>query len=80
MHKVSPNISNLIKEHTNKWLEKYSKKQPIIRSANNQSLVASNQRLVAIKNKEYIHLMTFVSLFSFILGFNCRRLLEQHER
>jgi hypothetical protein len=73
MHKVSPNISNLIKEHTNNWLEKYSKKQPIIQSASNQSLLA-------IKNKEYIPLMTFVSLFSFILGFNCRRLLEHRER
>jgi hypothetical protein len=70
MHKVSPNISNLIKEHTDKWLEKYSKKQPIIRSAS----------LFAIKNKEYIPLMTFVSLFLFILGFNCRRLLEHRER
>jgi hypothetical protein len=78
MYKVNPTISNLIKEHTNKWLEKYSNKQPIISSFNEyiSQLTLDNPN----KNKNYLHIMYFVSLFSFIIGFNCRRLLEQPER
>ena len=76
MYKVNPTISNLIKEHTNKWLEKYSNKQPKISSFNEYT----SQLTLDNPNKKYLHIMYFVSMFSFIIGFNCRRLLEHPER
>lgn len=54
-----------IKEQTNKWLEKYSNNRP---------------KLVTFETKnglpnEYYRLLPFVSIFSFILGYNCNNMI-----
>ena len=69
MLKINPinnyKISMYIKEQTNKWLEKYSNSRP---------------KLVTFETKtdlpnEYYRMLPFVSIFSFILGYNCNNMI-----
>jgi hypothetical protein len=59
---VSTELANYIKEQTNKYLDKYSKKVHIEKNEYNQ------------KENNIIFLLPFVSLFSFLAGYYSKRI------
>jgi hypothetical protein len=58
-----------IKEQTNKWLEKYSSSRPKLVTFDEFTKTKTD-----LPN-EYYQMLPFVSIFSFILGYNCNNMI-----
>lgn len=76
---IKPELSKYIKESTNKYIEKY---------CNNHKLYNSKSNFTSLRNDTYIspetpdtnnvyYLLTFVSLISFLAGYNFRNLNQK---
>lgn len=71
------NISKYIKEQTNKWLEKYSNSRPKLVTLDefNKLNDKTKKGLPNGSHDEYYRMLPFVSIFSFILGYNCNNMI-----
>ena len=77
MLKINPinNYKNsiYIKEQTNKWLEKYSNSRPKLVTFDEFNKL--NDKTKTNFPNEYYRMLPFVSIFSFILGYNCNNMI-----
>lgn len=77
MLKINPinnyKISMYIKEQTNNWLEKYSNSRPKLVTFDEFNKL--NDKTKNGLPNEYYRILPFVSMFSFILGYNCNNMI-----
>jgi hypothetical protein len=71
---INPEMSKYIKEQTNKWLEKYSKTHNSIQGIRVSDLV--KQKYMDPKLPDLYIILPFVSLISFLAGYNFYNLIH----